>query len=123
MLAAAFLAVALSGGPSTVALARCNAANATQYEDRVRDFEKHAPSANDRNDRYAALQEIVDAATNEASILHEICSEADYAPLVAQLLATQAWALLEEGDLNRENYATKCPAGEAANPHGTHPRP
>jgi hypothetical protein len=118
MLGAAFLAVALSNGPSTVALARCNSYNATQLEDRVRGFEKNPPLPAQRNDRYAELQIVLKSADDEESILHAICPDADYAPINAQLLATQAWALLLEGDLNRENYADKCPAAQVETTKG-----
>ena len=113
MLFAAALAAALSGGPSVVALARCNNLNATHYEDQVRDYEKHPPTgATDRDARFAALEGVIASADNEMIILQGICSPADFQPVAAQLDAVDAWALVLESDLSRQKNATECPAAE-----------
>ncbi len=113
MLFAAALAAALSGGPSVVALARCNNMNATHFEDQVRDYDKHPPAtAADRDARFAALEGVISGADNEAVILQGICSPADFAPIAAQLDAVQAWALVLESDLSRQKNAADCPAAE-----------
>jgi hypothetical protein len=114
MLFAAVLAAALSGGPSSVvALARCNNYNATHFEDQVRDYEKHPPtSPADRDARFAALEDVVSNANNEAIILQGICSPADFQPIAAQLFAVEAWSLALESDLSRQKDATACPAAE-----------
>ncbi len=112
MLFAGVLAVALSGGPSVVALARCNDLNATHLEDQVRGYEKRPPSAADLDTRLGDLQAVISGADNESIILHGVCSEADFAPLAAHLDAVQAWAYALESDLSREKNAKACPAAE-----------
>ena len=105
--------VVLAASPG-VAPRRCNTHLATQLEDRVRDFERHPPSAKDFNDRFVELQLTISSADQEIGILQSVCSEPDAVPIVAQLSAVQAWALLLESDLNRQNYAKRCPDAEVA---------
>src|SRR5215469_5966377 len=113
MLFAAALAAALSGGPSVVALARCNNLNATHLEDQVRGYEKHPPTAAaDRDARFVDLEGVISSADNESIILQGICSPNDFAPIAAQLDAVQAWALVQESDLSRQKNASECPAAE-----------
>jgi hypothetical protein len=111
MLFGAILAAALRG-PSDVAFSRCNDNVATQLEDRVRGFEGRPPSADASDARFVALQLIISNADEESVILRAVCAEDDYRPLAAHLLAVQAWALLLESDLNRANYAMRCPPAE-----------
>lgn len=112
MLFAAVFAAALSGGPSVVALARCNNYNATRLEDQVRTYDKNAPTAADRDARFVALEGVISSANDEAVILQGICSEPDMQPIAAQLFAVEAWALALESDLSREKDAKACPAAE-----------
>ncbi len=112
MLFAAVLAAALSGGPSVVALARCNNLNATHLEDQVRGYEKHPPAPADVDARFADLQAVNSSADNESIILKGVCSEADFVPISAQLAAVKAWSDVLEADLSRQKNATACPAAE-----------
>ena len=112
MLFAAVFAAALSGGPSVVALARCNNLNATHLEDQVRGYEKHPPSAAEFDTRFADLQAVISSADDESIILKGVCGENDFVPLVAHLDAVEAWALTLESDMSRQKNAKDCPAAE-----------
>lgn len=112
MLFAAVFAAALSGGPSVVALARCNNLNATHLEDQVRGYEKNPPKPADFDTRFADLQAVIGSADNEAIILKGVCSEGDFERIDAQLNAVQAWALVLESDMSRQKNAKDCPAAE-----------
>lgn len=113
MFFAAVLAATLSGGPTVVALARCNDYNATHLEDQVRSYEKNpAATPADRETRFAALEAVLSSADNEAIVLQSICSEPDFIPKAAHLFAIEAWALALESDLSREQNAKDCPAAE-----------
>ena len=93
---------------------RCNTHLATQLEDRVREYDRRPPGAKDFNDRFVELQLLISSADQEIGILQSVCSEPDAVPIVAQLNGVQAWALLLESDLNRQNYAKRCPDAEVA---------
>lgn len=98
-------------GPSVVASQpRCNDIAIVQMRDRLRADERSAPAADALDARFTELQGVLARAQDESLVLQSVCSEGDFRPLAAKLLATRAWALALESDISKEEYGTQCPA-------------
>lgn len=106
------MAVAIANGPVLIARGspRCNNVIATQLGDQLRGFEKHPAKPEDWDKRFAALKDLLSQADIEQGVLTSVCPENDLVPVASQLEATRAWAIMQESDIARDEYAQDCPA-------------
>lgn len=102
----------MANGPILIARGtpRCNNVIATQLGDQLRGFEKHPAKAEDLDARFAALKDILSQADIEQGVLTSVCPASDLVPIVSQLEATRGWAIVQESDIARSEYAQDCPA-------------
>ncbi len=109
---------ARSAAPVEIAANRCNAQTIQDASQRVGDYDRHAPRDGTSSllTRYGALAEVISVLNEEREILNNICStDAQKAPLFAQIAATSAWALVLQADLAARLNAS-CPAAAKALP-------
>ncbi len=122
----ALAAVVLLGGaepahaapPILVASNRCNSQTIDDASSRVRDYDRHGPGNGSAKllQRYGALVEVISTLNEERDILDSMCaSDAQRAPLFAQIAAYSAWALALEADVAAQLNAS-CPAAATALP-------
>ena len=119
LLLGACLASVLFGAPAVRADSirespRCTAHVASGMEDQVRSFEGHPPAASARDERFAALNQLIASEMQEDDILIRACNnDADLVPIQADLRASEAMAYALQSDLARDKYAAACPAAAA----------
>ena len=108
-----------AGGPSAgiVAVAnRCNSRMINDYEGQIRNFDAHPPRSTPAalNARLGDIADILSGVNEEHGVLDSFCTtEADKAPLFAQLNATMAWALALQSDIAVKLNASCPPAAKA----------
>jgi hypothetical protein len=88
--------------PALLAANRCNSQTIDDASGRVRDYDRHAPGggATQLLRRYGAIVDVLAMLNEEREILDSICSsDAQRAPLFAQIAAFSAWALALESDV------------------------
>ncbi|MBV9718675.1 MAG: hypothetical protein JOZ77_05110 [Candidatus Eremiobacteraeota bacterium] len=100
-----------------VAVNRCNSQTIDEASAHVREYDRRGPggSPNALLTRYAAIAELLSTLAEERGILTSVCSDAQSAPLFAQIAATAAWALSLEADIAAQLNAS-CPAAAKALP-------
>ena len=94
---------------------RCNSQTIDDASARVRDYDRDSPGHGTTAllQRLGAIADVIAVLNEEREILDSICSsDAQRAPLFAQIAATAAWALTMEADLAQR---LKPPCPEAAN--------
>jgi hypothetical protein len=105
-------------GPVIVAESRCNDQTINESSGQIRDYDRHGPgsSLSSLQERYGKIASILSVLNEERGILQAVCSsEAQKAPLFAELAATSAWALALESDIAAKLSAA-CPAAARALP-------
>jgi hypothetical protein len=88
--------------PVQVAVNRCNGQTIDDASARVREYDRHPPSGSSAQllQRYGAIAEVIATLGEERDILNSICSsDAQRAPLFAEIAETAAWALVLEADV------------------------
>jgi hypothetical protein len=98
--------------PVRIADNRCNSQTIDGASARIRDYDRHAPGGAPAAllARYGAIVDVLSTLAEERGILNSVCSsDAQRAPLFAQIAATAAWALALEADVAARLNAT-CPA-------------
>jgi hypothetical protein len=109
----------VAGWPSasTVAVAnRCNSRMINDYQGQIRNYDAHPPRSNPAalNARLGDIADILSGLNEEHGVLDSFCAtEADKAPLYAQLNATVAWALALQSDIAVKLNASCPPAAKA----------
>lgn len=114
--AAANTPPAIGGG--VVAASRCTSRVINDYVNQIRDDDKRPPKddAASLNERLAKIGELLSGLGEERNILDSICTtDADKAPLFAQINAATAWGLLLQSDIAGKLNAS-CPAAAVALP-------
>jgi hypothetical protein len=124
VVALAVAAIAASAGPGRaaepvlVAVDRCNSETINEAAQHVRDYDRRGATGNSAQllQRYGAIVDVIAMLNEERTILNSVCSsDAQRAPLFAQIAATAAWALLLEADL-AAHLNVSCPAAAKALP-------
>ncbi|HEV3195391.1 MAG TPA: hypothetical protein VGZ06_04580 [Candidatus Cybelea sp.] len=88
--------------PALLAANRCNSQTIDDVSGRVRDYDRHAAGGGSTQllQRYGAIADVLSMLNEEREILDSICSsDAQRAPLFAQIAAFSAWALALESDV------------------------
>ncbi len=101
-----------------VAANRCNSQMIDDASSRVRDYDRRGPGSGSAKllQRYGALAELISTLNEERDVLDSMCaSDAQRAPLFAQIAAYSAWALALESDVAAKLNAS-CPAAATALP-------
>jgi len=101
-----------------VASNRCNGQTIDDASSRIRDYDRHGPrdSSAQLLQRYGAIADVVATLNEERDILDSVCSsDAQRAPLFAQIAEYSAWALALESDVAAKLNAS-CPAAASALP-------
>lgn len=109
---------ARAGAAAVLADNRCNDAMINDATRRVDDYDRHAPGNGTAQlvQRYAALADLMATINEEQQILDSVCSsDAQRAPLFAQIAATTAWTLTLESDV-AARLNTSCPAAATGLP-------
>jgi hypothetical protein len=109
---------ATGAGPTSIvaAASRCNSRMINDYEGQIRNFDAHPARGNpaDLSARLNDIGDILQSVDEEHNVLDSICpSEADKAPLFAQLAATTAWGLALQSDIAVKLNASCPPAAKA----------
>jgi len=102
--------------PALLAANRCNSQTIDDASGRVRDYDRHAPGGGAAQllRRYGAIADVLSMLNEEREILDSICSsDAQRAPLFAQIAAFSAWALALESDVAARLNASCGAASEA----------
>jgi hypothetical protein len=101
--------------PELVAASRCNGRLIDDYQNQIRDFERH-PAGND-NAIWQQLRDLGDtlsALSEEHNVLDHVCgTDSDKAPLFAQINAATANGLVLRANLTNKLYAPCPPAATA----------
>ena len=112
--------VGVAAGPvraaGAVAFDRCNPRMADDYSGQIRDFEAHPVrgGANDMFKRLQAINDVLTAVNQERGVIDGVCStQAQKAPIFAQLAATAAWGLGLQSDVLLQLGQPCPPAGKA----------
>lgn len=129
ILGAAVVAVAAIGpaGPSaaqrvgtvsasTVAASRCNSRTIGDLQTEIRGYDARPPRSNpaDLNARLGDIADILSSLNEEHGVLDAECTtDAQKAPLFAQLNSTVAWALALQSDIAAKLNASCPPAAKA----------
>jgi hypothetical protein len=103
-------------GSTTVAASRCNSRTINDYQGQIRVYDAHPPRSNPAalNARLGDIADILNSLNEEHGVLESVCStEAEKAPLFAQLNATVAWALVLQSDIASKLNASCPPAAKA----------
>jgi hypothetical protein len=106
------------GPPILVASNRCNSQTIDDASSRVREYDRRGPGSGSAKLllRYGAIAEVIATLNEERDILDSMCgSDAQRAPLFAQIAAYSAWALALESDVAAKLNAS-CPAAATALP-------
>jgi hypothetical protein len=99
-----------------VASNRCNSQTIDDASTRVRDYDRHRPGGSSTQllQRYGAIVEVLAMLNEEREILDSICSsDAQRAPLFAQIAAFSAWGLALESDVAAKLNASCGAAAQA----------
>ncbi len=98
-------APARGAAPVRVAANRCNGQTIEDASSHLRDYDRHSAGRNSAQQlqRYGALVEVIAVLNEERDVLESVCaSDAQRAPLFAEIAAYSAWALALEADLAAE---------------------
>ncbi len=109
---------ARADGSALLADNRCNGQTVNDATGRVEDYEHHAPGSGTTQllQRFEALADVLVTLSEERQILDSLCTtDAQRAPLFAQIAATTASALVLESDIAARLNAS-CPAAAAGLP-------
>ncbi len=120
MLLVPLVAPAASGSPGTVVVAAnkqgiaCNEIVANQITDKVRDYDKHPPSATDRaalTARYDALDDVISEFQREDMVVRGVVCRTDNGrgPIEAKIAAGAAWAMALQADILAQLWSASCP--------------
>ncbi len=107
-----------SAQPILVASNRCNSQTIDDASSRIREYDRHGPGTGSARllQRYGAIAEVIATLNEERDILDSMCgSDAQRAPLFAQIAAYSAWALALQSDVAAKLNAS-CPAAATALP-------
>jgi hypothetical protein len=97
---------------------RCNSQTIDDASGRIRQYDRHGPGSGSAKllQRYGAIADVIATLNEERDILESICaSDAQRAPLFAQIAKYSAWALALQADL-AEQLNASCPAAASALP-------
>ncbi len=106
--ATAALALIAVGAPERAAPSvliaenRCNTQTIDEASSHLRDYDRRASEGNSAQllQRYGALVDVISVLNEERDVLESVCSsDAERAPLFAQIAAFSAWALALEADI------------------------
>jgi hypothetical protein len=103
-------------GPVLVAAGRCNSQMINGYESEIRDDDAHPPRGNpdDLQKRFNDIGALLQSLGQERGIVDSVCSsDAEKAPLFAQIGAAASWALALQSDLALRMNVPCAPAAKA----------
>ncbi len=106
-----------AASPILLASNRCNSQTVDDASSRIRDYDRHAPGTGSAKllQRFGAIAEVIATLNEERGVLDSMCSDAQRAPLFAQIAAYSAWALALQSDLAAKLNAS-CSAAATALP-------